>query len=614
MKFQAIVLSFLPLALVLAQVASAQKSGTNLTRLGGVAYQFVDAENAPIEGQYKDARGALTDGKARLQPVSASPGRGGAMRVLFDFGATITPLQMSASLSTDKAAGADRIEVYAGDSLETLKRVASHEVGALENRWCEVEVPLEGTPARLLRVDFKQRSDSAYRGIRVAEVEVFGSKEDAAKVKSSGGAAMESAAAMVRRSAALSAMQKGDPLAALTAGLQGVALIQSSWSEKQVRQAIGAGEPGDVFFIEPRSSWVLKQTLEIPEGVSLLATNPGGGKGGEPTFIKGFDGPLATLARFTTLHGLHFDGNKAQFAGDGIVAGGHTTEGVREVRMVRVAIRNNRGNGYVMSVPHYYSWFQFCSFDHNDGYGIMYGEVRSHHTDNMWDSCHYGWNGKGGVAFHGVEASSVWENCEWFHNGGPAFDHFLINRKLSDGKPVGPRPESGAGALVVRNSVIRQCAGPVWLNRGGVCESIVFEDSRLKHNGNPANSAPTKDLGKSVQDLFGLAEGPVGGLFHVEKGRLFVELRGGFAWDNGAYFFTTGPNSNPGSRLVVSGAAKTGHITGGIHAPNAYVTLLDRSLLSREVPINVQSGIALDPVRGKVVKLGTGPGPKVADP
>jgi hypothetical protein len=246
--------------------------------------------------------------------------------------------------------------------------------------------------------------------------------------------------------------------------------------------------------------------------------------------------------------------------------------------------------------------FDFCTFDHNDGYGTVYGQVRSHHTDNVWNNCHYANNGKGGVAFHGMEASSAWDNCEFFHNGGPAFDHFLIHKKLGDGKEIGPRPESGADVLVVRHCVIRNHAGPVWLQRQGRSESIVFADNRIKHNQLPEKCALTKDSGKNLEQLFDLT-GPVG-VFHVEKGKLNVEMRGGFAWDNTQYLFTAGPDSDPGSSILISGSAEQGGVEGSIHIPNGYCTILNAALLQDDAVVNVQYGIGLDPIKGQVIKYG----------
>ena len=402
----------------------------------------------------------------------------------------------------------------------------------------------------------------------------------------------------------------------------GATVLNPAMPESDVRLVIRNAEPQASFVIPAGASWTLKKTLMIPHGIGIYGQHPGGGGGCEPTFIKGFNGPLAFVSSFVTLQGVTFDGNKkAGFTGDGVVAVGEkrkrwnkpgsATGDVRELRMIRVDISNNAGDGYVMSAHHYYSHFEFVGFDHNDGYGLVYGEVRAHHTDNVFNSCHWGWNKKGGVAFHGVEASSIWENCEFFHNGGAAFEHFLINKKRGAGKPIGPSPSSGAGALVIRNTVIRNCPGPVWLNRGGKCESIVFQDCRLKHNGDPKDSHHTKDSGKSAAELFGLTA-PVGGIFHVERGQLFAEIRGGFAWDNTGYMFTATRESTPGSRLTIGGAAAAGHVTGGVYAPTGLLTVQDASLLQDDAHIHVQSGVGLDPRKGGIVKYGPAPAPPPA--
>jgi hypothetical protein len=106
-----------------------------------------------------------------------------------------------------------------------------------------------------------------------------------------------------------------------------------------------------------------------------------------------------------------------------------------------------------------------------------------------------------------------------------------------------------------------------------------------------------------VEELFNLTA-PVAGAFHVEEGRLYVELRGGFAYDNGPYLFTASPKATERSRILLSGSSKMG-FNGGIHNPNGFATILDRSLLKPESPIVVKSGIALDAATGKVLPLGT---------
>ena len=140
---------------------------------------------------------------------------------------------------------------------------------------------------------------------------------------------------------------------------------------------------------------------------------------------------------------------------------------------------------------------------------------------------------------------------------------------------------------MIRDSVIRG-DGPVWLNRAGNSFGIVFADCRLKHNSEKASEELTQPVG----------------MLHVEGGSLQVEIRGGFCWDNNGYIFTTGPKSAEGSRLVITGASRTAGIKGGIHAPNAYLTVQDVSVLEEDVTINVRSGIGMDPRRAELVKFG----------
>ena len=96
----------------------------------------------------------------------------------------------------------------------------------------------------------------------------------------------------------------------------GLTVLRRGMPEKQVRAAIAKGTPGDLFIVEPGAAWVLSATLKIPNGVTIYGTNPGGPTEPKFTFQKGFNGPLATIAKFVTLHGLYFDGNKGSFKGD----------------------------------------------------------------------------------------------------------------------------------------------------------------------------------------------------------------------------------------------------------------------------------------------------------
>ena len=572
----------------------------NLTRNSSVAYQYVDASNNPVAGQFKDMSRILTDGKDRIKPITVNSGQ---VRVLFDLGRQVMLDGVRVTGKSDDKASFDTVQVFTGDAPDQLTKVAERSVTMEESGkgWLTFSVPVASQQAAFVRVDIARTGGGR---ISISEIRMDGEYVKGSSASSDANSIM-SAEDILREQAKTDAFASGDPLKMLTASLNGVTILTGDLDEKTVRDKIGEGQPGDVFYIEPGSSWTLSDTLNIPEGITIIGTNPGGGKGNTATFIKGFDGPLAEITRFVTLYGIRFDGNRQHYKGDGIVCGGHFNEGVREVIMTRVEIANNEGNAYVMNVPHYFCEFVLCTFSRNGGYGLVYGQVRSHHTDNMWRSCHISMNGKGGVAFYGMEASSVWENCEFFYNGGPAFDHFLIHKKTGHGKPIGPRPEAGADVLIVRNSVIRNNAGPVWLQRVGRSQAIVFEDSRLKHNGQPKRSKVLNDTehsSKTAAEYLGLTE-PVGGLFHVEEGRLNVELRGAFAWNNTEYMFTASPHSMEGSSITISGGNRAGGVKGSIHAPNGYAVILDTRLLEEDASVNVKSGIGLDPLSGQVINF-----------
>jgi hypothetical protein len=86
--------------------------------------------------------------------------------------------------------------------------------------------------------------------------------------------------------------------------------------------------------------------------------------------------------------------------------------------------------------------------------------------------------------------------------------------------------------------------------------------------------------------------------------RATVELRGGFAWDNRQYLFTASPHSDPGSSILICGSAEQRGVEGSIHIPNGYCTILNAALLEDEAVIQVQSGIGLDPLQGRVIQYG----------
>lgn len=561
----------------------------NLAKERGVLSMVVDENGEVVKGP--DATGDLRDGKGRTGGMQFKGTD--IARLRFDL---LTPVEVH-QINVDqrypqKGHYIDKFEIYIGndpDNLPLVHTISDHPK-TFENKDAkELTLDIPPSTGRYVQINVIQEPHPDHNIISLREVEILGPASMKGKIATAPPALLDMGGT-------------GSDIVAAAMGIPGAITLTYGMDEADVRSLLKNSKAQQVFIIQPGAYWILKDTLIIPDEVTVIGFHKG--RSGNATFVKGFDGPLAHIGSWVTLHGLSFDGNKKEFKGDGLVDPiGKGSPGIREQRFIRVEVRNCEGSGFVFTVPHYYSYYQFCTFDHNDGYGLVYGEVRAHHTDNVYDSCHWGWNRKGGVAFHAVEASSIWENCEFFHNGGAAFEHFLINKKLGNGRPIGPRPGVGAGALVIRNSVIRNCAAPVWLNRGGRSESIVFEDCRLKHNGHPRECTFTKDSGQSVEEMFGLT-GPVGGLVHVEGGQVFAEIRGGFAWDNSEYFFTTSPNSDEGSRITVSGAARSGHITGGIYAPNGYANIQDTSLLKEDAVINVKSGIGLDPIAGKVVSYG----------
>jgi hypothetical protein len=424
---------------------------TNLAHERGVCYAFVDGDGEVLDPQeVGDGNQELTDRMSRTGGATAQR----ALRVRFDFTTSITPRAVIIDRqwkANELGVGLDRVRILVGNSPDSLAEVLTEEaIGgdyARENKAVRLDLPK--TDGRYVQVEIEAAGKFTIR-----EIEVLGPKEDSR--------AIAAAPSTMLSNSGLDPVGNLDQLAAI-----GAIVLSHDLSEAQVRKMLAGAKANSVFVIPTGASWLLTDTLVIPDEVTVIGFH--GGRSGTFTFKKGFDGPLAHVGSWVTLHGISFDGNRDEgFQGDGLVdpAG----KGLREQKFVRVEVRNCAGHGFVFAVPHYYSIYQFCTFDRNGGYGAVYGQVRSHHTDNVWDSCHFGWNGQGGIAFHGVEASSVWENCEFFHNGGAAFDHFLIHKKSGPGKPIAPQPQVGAGALVIRNSVIRNHAGPVWLNRDGTSE------------------------------------------------------------------------------------------------------------------------------------------------
>ncbi|MGN6628226.1 MAG: hypothetical protein ACTHLN_16525, partial [Tepidisphaeraceae bacterium] len=237
-----------------------------------------------------------------------------------------------------------------------------------------------------------------------------------------------------------------------------------------------------------------------------------------------------------------------------------------------------------------FSHFQLCNFDNNGGHAVSYGSVLGatefdNHSSNIWNTIHFNNNGSSAIALSGVEHDSLWTNCEWLNNSGPAFEHFVINQQNAGGSPV-QQTTWGATGLSIRGVISGN--GPAWVNRGGQCKSIAFIDCRISGN----TSTPS-----------GLTS-PVG-LFHVESGKVDLEIRGGAGWTgNFGTLFTATSGSANYSKLTLTGGGDT-YANSNIQAPNkADLVVADTNLLSSASSIHVHQGIGINPKTAAKVVYG----------
>lgn len=375
--------------------------------------------------------------------------------------------------------------------------------------------------------------------------------------------------------------------------------LDSSMSESVVRSLIGNAASGSIFYIRPGASWTLTSTLNIPAGVSII----GSATANDAVFLRGFNGPMVVVGARVTLCGVVLDGNKSVYTTDSgpiIVAGrlngsgdpDPLSPGVDHLTFTRVNARNNKGDALHIAGPMTFSQFHFCKFDDNDGYGVLYGSVTSHHGNNVWNSIHFDTDLKASFAFYGVEQDSTWTNCEWLASNGPVFEQFPIYQQVQGGSPV-LQPTWGCSNLTIRG--VMRDNGPVWLNRGGEAKSIVFTDCRMKHNATVPPDLGTTDVGT----------------FDVEAGSLSVEVRGGAGWYDS---FGGGSPANPGalfvdrstsstlSRLMFAGIVNDYGIK--LHAANRLdFVITDTSMISSS-DIHVNKGVGLNPATGGLVSYG----------
>jgi len=265
-----------------------------------------------------------------------------------------------------------------------------------------------------------------------------------------------------------------------------------------------------------------------------------------------------------------------------------TPKGTREVYMEKVHSFNNAGSGYVTRT-YFQTYHLLCGFDQNDEWGIECN--KHHHTNNIWDSCHIGDNGKGGVLFTNVDKNTVFTNSIIIRNGGPG-----VKNELPDGYPRG---NNGIRQVTFKDSVFIQNDGPAFLNKDVVVSwGIVFADCRVKKNGqNPRHN---------------LTE-PIGGVVHLEDSVTHVELRGLEEWSNGTdgttCYHATGnlPGAGEGARtdynnLLVGGAVvdeAEGSGVGDIVGPKTVLSVTNDTTVQGTV--DVKSGVGLDPKGGGVI-------------
>lgn len=399
-------------------------------------------------------------------------------------------------------------------------------------------------------------------------------------------------------------------------------LSSTTHTELDVRNAISNATSGDIFFIEPGSSWTLQGTLQIPEGVSVIGCNLDH-TSTNPTFKKNFNGILATTKSWVTLYGIIFDGNHMgsysghveydystnDYTGAGVVVceglsggnpsprgGGHSS-GQREQSWTRVTIRNCVGHGYEYCTWSYYSTYVSCSLESNGGYGLFYDVSRTHFTDNYWIGSHFNSNAKGGIGLAALEKSAGWEGCEFVSNSGPAVDHHQAydKDKVNATSDIPVPSNEGAEMVSFRSCVFSDNSGPIWLNRYGKSEGILFQDCRIRNN----NVNPPPDLPGTI----GLIHVDLDGPSTVADGStLSCEIRGGNSFTgNSSYIFTV-LNTTNSPRFILSGGAINGAFSSSnISGANVKLIVRDTAVLHTPSTISVGQGIGIDPLGGTLV-------------
>ena len=274
--------------------------------------------------------------------------------------------------------------------------------------------------------------------------------------------------------------------------------LSADMAEDEVRSIINGAGDGATFWIEPGSSWRVAGTLTFPDGCRVFGNTPMRGAG-SPTFIKDFDGPLASVGAYSTFHNVDFHGKKVNYTGNVVEGGsGRTT---RNTTFYQCNFRNGAGDGYHAPDNYFMTWMG-CLIQDNEGWGVWFGVGENPHNQ-MLGPCYIGGNGAGGIY-----QASYGRNQQFYsyigNNGGPGIQ---FDDPGNRGGFVG---FAFRGALVNNN-------GPAYLVTGGSQRNHRILDTQI------ANNAAAPDAGLTT---------PVGQI-HVEGGSLGLELSGGQGYGHG---------------------------------------------------------------------------------
>jgi hypothetical protein len=349
------------------------------------------------------------------------------------------------------------------------------------------------------------------------------------------------------------------PSSVSTPSLNGITFLTNDMDEATVRSTVANASPNSVLIIEPGAQWTLTDTLTIPPRVQLYGGANIENAETKYTFIKGFNGPLATIQNFTAMRGVTFHGNKTTYTGDGIVV-----QDTPLITLSRIRIDRCAGNGITFNTPIYFSYFTQVYLFANGGWGVHYPPLSSsHYSQNLFNRCNFGQNDAGGILYEDNEHTTKYNNCTFASNSGPAIN---ISGAVDN--------------VVFTNTNFTSNDGPV-LVANATANGITFADCNLAHNVEQPDSALTTPVGQ----------------IHLESSRTDIEIRGGRAF--GVPYLYTATSNAGNHNCTISGTGRN-MIDGDIDGVNTYLTVLNRSCLSGT--ITVTSGIGINPNGGGTIE------------